>query len=84
MVVPRGHPRIVVWNNVDLPQSGHGYSARADMNFSQIRAENGRNQKANFVHNNNARIEKDIAKIVQILIVGLDNLSPSSAPVELG
>ena len=84
MVVPRGHPRIVVWNNVDLLQSSRRYSARADMNFPQIWAENGGNQKANFVRNNNARIEKDIAKIVQILVVELDNLSPSSAPVELG
>ena len=45
---------------------------------------NVRNQKTNFVCNNSARIEKDIVRIVRIIIVGLDNLSPSSAPVELG
>ena len=52
--------------------------------FPQIWVENGRNQKANFVRNNNARIEKAIARIVRIIIVGLDSLSSSNAPVELG
>ena len=84
MVVPRRHPRIVVLNEADLPQGSQGSSARAYTNFSRIRVENGGNQKANFVCNNNARIEKDIVRIVQIIIVGLDSLSPSSAPVELG
>ena len=37
--------------------------------FPQIRVENGGNQKANFVRNNNERIEKDIARIVRIIIV---------------
>ena len=61
-----------------------GSSARTDANFPRIRVENGGNQKANFVRNNNARIKKDIARIIRIIIVGLDSLSPSSAPVELG
>ena len=71
-------------NDADLPQSGRGSSVRADTNFLWIRVKNGGNQKANFVRNNNARIEKDIARIVRIIIVGLNSLSPSSAPVELG
>ena len=62
----------------------HGSSAHADTNFPRIRVENGGSQKANFMCNNNARIEKDIAKIVRIIIVGLDSHSPSIAPVELG
>ena len=73
-----------VRNDADLPQGGRRSSAQADMNFPQIRVENGRNQKANFVCNNNGRIEKDIARIVQIILVGLDSLSLSSTPVELG
>ena len=72
MVVQRGHPRIVVQNDVDLPQGGRGSSTRADTNFPQIRVKTRGNQKANFVRNNNARIEKDIARIVQIVIVGVD------------
>ena len=36
------------------------------------------------MRNNNAMIERDIARIVRIVIVGLDSLSPLSAPVELG
>ena len=55
-----------------------------DTNFPQIRAKNGGNQKANFVRNNNARIKKDSTRIVRVIIVGLDSLSPSSAPVESG
>ena len=82
MVVPRRHPRIVL-NDADLPQGGHGSSARAYTNFPRIRVENGGNQKANFVCNNNARIEKDV-RIVQIIIVGLDSLSLLSTPVDLG
>ena len=54
MVVPLGNPWIVVWNDVDLLQGSRGSSAQADMNFPRIRVENGRNQKANFVRNNNA------------------------------
>ena len=61
-----------------------GSSTHADTNFLRIRVENGRSQKANFVCNNNARIEKDIARIVRIIIVGLDSHSLSSTPVELG
>ena len=68
----------------DLPQGGRGSSARADTKFPWIRVENSGNQKANIVCNNNARIEKDIARIVRIIIVGLDSHSPSSTPVELG
>ena len=71
-------------NNTDLPQGGCRSSAWADTNFPQIRVENGGNQKANFVRNINARIKKDIARIVQIIIAGLDSHSPSSTPVELG
>ena len=33
MVVPHGHSRTVVRNDVDLPQSGRGSSARANTNF---------------------------------------------------
>ena len=84
MVVMHGHPRIVVQNDADLPQSSRESSTRADTNFSWIQVENGGNQKANFVRNNNARIEKDIARIIRIIIVGLDGLSSLSAPVELG
>ena len=42
MVVPRGHPRIVVRNDADLPQGGRGSSAQVDMNFLRMRVENGR------------------------------------------
>ena len=60
MVVPRGHPRIVVRNDADFPHGCRGTSAQADTNFPcggvgssvRIRVENGGNQKANFVHNN--------------------------------
>ena len=52
MVVLRRHLRIVVRYDADLPQGDHRYSARADMNVPQIRVENGRNQKANFMRNN--------------------------------
>ena len=41
-------------NNVDLPQGGHRSSAWADMNFTQIRIENVRNQLVKFVRNNDA------------------------------
>ena len=61
-----------------------GSSARADTNFPQIWVENGGNQKVNFVGNNNVRIEKDIARIVRIIIVGLHGFSLLSAPVESG
>ena len=72
MVVPCGHPQIVVRNEADLPQVGRRSSARVDTNFLRIRVENGGNQKANFVRNNNAgRIEKDIAMIVRIIVVGI-------------
>ena len=71
-------------NDADLPQSSRGSSTRMDTNFPRIWVENGENQKANFVRNNNARIEKDIARIVRIIIVGLDSLSLSSTPVEFG
>ena len=33
VVVPRGHPRMVVRNDADLLQGGRGSSARADTNF---------------------------------------------------
>ena len=55
MVVPRRHPRIVVRNEADLLQGGHGSSTRADTNIPWIRVENGGNQKANFMHNNNVK-----------------------------
>ena len=61
MVVPRGHLRIVVQNNADLLQGGRGSSVRVDTNFPLIRVENGGNQMANFVCNNNARIKENIA-----------------------
>ena len=64
MVVPHGHPRIVVRNDADYLQGGRGSSVQVDTNFPQIQVESGGNQKANFVRNNNARIEKDIARIV--------------------
>ena len=54
VVVLRGNPRIVVWNDVDLPQGGCESSVRANTNFPRIRVENGRNQKAIFVCNKNA------------------------------
>ena len=44
--------------------------------FPQIWVKSGGNQKAKFVCSNNARIVKDIARIVWIIIVGLDSLSP--------
>ena len=66
--------RIVVRNDVDLPQGGYGSSTRADTNFLLIQVENGGNQKANFMRNN-VRIEKDIARILRLFIVGLDSLS---------
>ena len=56
VVVPRGHPQIVVWNDADFPHGCHGTSAQADTDFlcgrAQIRVENGGNQKAKFVRNN--------------------------------
>ena len=84
VVVPRRYPWIVRRNDTDLLQGSCRSSARAYMNFPRIRVENGRNQKANFMRTINARIEKDIARIVQIIIVGLDSLPPLSAPVDLG
>ena len=51
VVVPHRHPQIVVRYDADLPQASCGSSARADTNLPQIRVENGRNQKANFVRN---------------------------------
>ena len=66
--------------SVDSCAEQRGSSAWVDRNSS----ENGGNQKVNFVCNNDARIKKDIARIVQIIIVGLDSLSPSSVPVESG
>ena len=84
MVALCGHPRIVVQNDADLSQGGCGSSAREDTNFPQIWVENGGNQKVNFVGNNNVRIEKDIARIVRIIIVGLHGFSLLSAPVESG
>ena len=45
MLVPRGHPWIVVRNDTDLLHGYRGFSVR-------IRVENGGNQKANFVCNN--------------------------------
>ena len=68
MIVPRRHPRIVVWSNENYPQGGHGSSARADIHLLQIWVENGGNQKANFVHNDSEGIEKDIVRIVRIII----------------
>ena len=38
--------------DVDYPQGGRGSSVRSDMKLQQIRVENGRNQNANFMHNN--------------------------------
>ena len=60
MVVLRWHPQIVVRNDADLLQGCLGSSTRADTDFpcwqcgssAQIRVENGGNQKANFVRNN--------------------------------
>ena len=63
-------------NGADLPQGGHGSFMRADTNFPQIWVKSGGNQKAKFVCSNNARIVKDIARILLIIIVGLDSLSP--------
>ena len=58
MVVPCRHPWIVVRYNANLPQGGHGSSARADVNLPQIRVENSGNQKANFVRNNAERLRQ--------------------------
>ena len=33
MVVPRGHPQTVVWNDVDFPHRCHGTSARAGVDL---------------------------------------------------
>ena len=67
MVVPRGHPQIVVRNDTDFPHGAaklpHGrtrilrrrmqiFRASGCGSSAQIRVENGRNQKANFVRNN--------------------------------
>ena len=52
-------------------RGGCGSSMRANKNLLQIRVENGENQKANFVRNNAEGIEKDIARIVRIIIVGI-------------
>ena len=58
MVVPCGHPQIVVRNEADLPQVGRRSSARVDTNFLRIRVENGGNQNANFMHNNAERLRE--------------------------
>ena len=50
-MVSRGHPRIVVWSDADLPHSGCGSSVR-------IRVENGRDQKANFLRSNAEGLRK--------------------------
>ena len=34
MLVPRGHPRIVVRNDADFPHECRGTSTRADVDFS--------------------------------------------------
>ena len=67
MVVPCGHPRIVVRNDADFPHGCRGTSARADADSTQadadfscggrgssvrIRVKNGGNQKVNFMCNN--------------------------------
>ena len=44
-MVSRGHLRIVVWSDVDLPHNGRGSSVR-------IWVENGGDQKANFLRSN--------------------------------
>ena len=41
MAVPCRHPQVVVRYDANLPQGGHGSSARADANLPQIRVENG-------------------------------------------
>ena len=43
-----------VWTPADSCAEQRVSIAWADMNFLRIRVENGRNQKANFVRNNNA------------------------------
>ena len=58
MVVPCRHPRIVVWYDADLPQSGCGSSAWADTNLPRICVENGGNLKANFMLNNAEGLRK--------------------------
>ena len=63
VVVPRGNPRMVVWNDMDLPQGGCESSARANTNFPQIRVENGRNQKAIFVCNKNAEESRKTSQV---------------------
>ena len=52
MVVLRRHLQIVVRYDVGLPQGSRGSSTQTDTNLPQIRVENGGNQKANFVCNN--------------------------------
>ena len=79
VVVPSGHRRIVVWNDADVPQGGRGSSARADMNFCGFGLKMAETRRRTWC----ARIKKGIARIVRIIIVGLDSLSPSSTPVEL-
>ena len=58
-------------SDTDLLQGSHGSSARADTNLALIRVENGENQMVNFMHNNAEGIEKDIARIVRIIIAGI-------------
>ena len=60
VVVPRGHPWIVVQNDADFRTGATELPCRQTQIFLAggrgssvwIRVENGRNQKANFVHNN--------------------------------
>ena len=55
MAVPRGHPQIVVRNDADFPHGCCGmriFLADGCGSSVQIRVENGRNQKANFVRKN--------------------------------
>ena len=39
MVVPHGHPRIVVQNDADFPHGCHGNSAQADADSTQADAD---------------------------------------------
>ena len=77
MVVPHGHPRIVVRIDADFPHECHGNSARADVDSAQadtdfraggrrssaqIQVEDGGNQKANFVRNNRLKDQETCRK----------------------
>jgi len=75
VVIPHGHPQIVVRNDADLPQDGHGSSVRADTNFCWFGLKMAGTRR---------RTSWGYDGTIALYVQGLDSLSLPSAPVELG